>query len=125
MSTSVFYKPIGMTLSTRTHEAMLIYRPEIRKVKRVLFEPVDHVATQKFIEEELEKITVMESEKWNFDFKREKTLNPDGVYKWRPATPQKLARPALRETRLAEEAVEDLYGDPGRSPAPLPRTRRR
>ncbi|KAG5887508.1 hypothetical protein JTB14_036231 [Gonioctena quinquepunctata] len=118
MSTSV-YKPIGL-FQSRTPVKMLFCMPEVKKVKRVLFEPADHAATQKFIDEELKKITVTESERWNFDFKRERTLNPNGVYNWRPVTPQKAIRPIKRRQSLEEYEGDDLYGFPQEIVRPIP-----
>ncbi|XP_023030174.1 uncharacterized protein [Leptinotarsa decemlineata] len=120
MSTSV-YKPIGL-FQSRTPVKMLFCMPEVRKVKRVLFEPTDHAATQKFIDEELQKITVTQSERWNFDFKKERTLNPNGVYNWRPVTPQKAIRPIKRRQSpaLEEFEVEELYGFPQEIVRPVP-----
>ncbi|KAJ8984605.1 hypothetical protein NQ317_006067 [Molorchus minor] len=113
MSTSVIFKPLGLT-----QETMFTCRPEVRKVKRVLFEPIDHAATQKFVEDELEKISVFASEKWNFDFKRERTLNPAGVYKWRPVTPQKTIRPI--KIRSFVEDIDNLYAEPVEIVRPTP-----
>ncbi|KAJ8926386.1 hypothetical protein NQ314_021170 [Rhamnusium bicolor] len=118
MSTSI-YKPLGFSFSSRTPDRMLLCRPEVRKVKRVLFEPVDHVATQKFIDEELSKITILESEKWNFDFIKEETLNANGIYNWRPATPQKTIRPIKTRPGLQEDNQE-FYGEPVEIIRPTP-----
>ncbi|CAG9823131.1 unnamed protein product [Phaedon cochleariae] len=118
MSTSV-YKPLGLFLS-KTPDKMLFCMPEVRKVKRVLFDRPDHVATQKFIDEELEKITVTESERWNFNFKTEKTLNPDGPYNWRPVTPQKAIRPIKRRPAEEEFDCQELYGFPREIIRPIP-----
>lgn len=70
---------------------------QIRKVKRALFGPVDPKATQKFLENELKKISVSKSEKWNFDFKSESTLEPTGAFHWRVATPRKENVPVKRK----------------------------
>ncbi|KAJ8919335.1 hypothetical protein NQ315_003919 [Exocentrus adspersus] len=112
MSTSV-YNPLELTLSSSMPETIFVCSREIRKVKRVLFEPPDQAATQKFVDEELEKIMLLQSEKWNFDFKREKTLNPNGIYQWRVATPQKTIRPVkIRPSDDIEDGIiqEELYG---------------
>ncbi|CAH1973433.1 unnamed protein product [Acanthoscelides obtectus] len=105
MTTSI-YKPLGVSLLSHSPDRMIFCRSDVRKVKRVLFEPVDHVSTQKFLEEELKKVTVTESEKWNFDFKKQKPLS--GAYKWRTATPQMSNRPIKRRSSEDLE-VEDLY----------------
>lgn len=110
MSTSV-YKPLGSSFLTRSPDKIFC-RSEVQKVKRALFGPVDHVETQKFLEEELEKISVTQSETWNFDFIREKTLDPNGRYIWRPATPQKNIRPIKKLPNLKKEDTLELYGQP-------------
>ncbi|XP_019865348.1 uncharacterized protein LOC109594573 [Aethina tumida] len=108
MTTSV-YKPIDFGLS-RTVDKKMFCRPGIQRVKRALFE-VDHEATKKFIKEEFEKIAVTESERWNFDFKRERTLNPDGNLIWYPVAPQIDTRPTKR-TFAPREFVNELYAQP-------------
>lgn len=113
------YKPLGLNFFSKASERMLFSRPEVRKVKRVLFGPVDHAETQKFLEEELEKITVTQSETWNFDFKREQMLNPDGIYNWRPATPQKTIRP-IKKAPAVEVDTHQLYGRPNEIIRPIP-----
>lgn len=113
------YKPLGLNFFSKTSERMLFTPPEVRKVKRVLFGPVDHTETQKFLEEELEKITVTQSETWNFDFKREKMLNPDGIYNWRPATPHKTIRP-IKKAPVVEVETHQLYGRPNEIIRPIP-----
>lgn len=112
MSTSV-YSTVEVPLYSRMPNRMYICNGEIRKVKRVLFEPPDHFATQKFVEEELAKITMLQSEKWNFDFQKEKTLKADGEYQWRLATPQKVTRPCKMRPSVEEEDLQDeLYPEP-------------
>lgn len=113
------YKPLGRDFLAKTSDRMLFSRPEVRKVKRVLFGPVDHAETQKFLEDELEKITVTQSETWNFDFKREQTLNPDGIYNWRPATPHKTIRP-IKKFPVIEVDTQEFYGQPGEIIRPIP-----
>lgn len=113
------YKPIGLNFLAKTPDRMLFSRPEVRKVKRVLFGPVDHTETQKFLEEELEKISVSQSETWNFDFKAEKTLNPDGVYNWRPSTPHKTIRP-IKKVPVMDVDTQQFYGHPTEIIRPIP-----
>lgn len=113
------YKPLGLNFLAKTSERMMFSRPEVRKVKRVLFGPVDHAETQKFLEEELEKIAVTQSETWNFDFKREQTLNPDGIYNWRPATPHKTIRP-IKKFPVIEVDPQEFYGQPTEIIRPIP-----
>lgn len=115
------YKPLGLNFLAKTSERMLFSRPEVRKVKRVLFGPVDHTETQKFLEEELEKITVTQSETWNFDFKREQMLNPDGIYNWRPATPKKAIRPIKnKKFPVVEVDTQEFYAQPNEIIRPIP-----
>lgn len=109
MSTSI-YKPLGSSFLARSPDRIFC-RNEVQKVKRALFGPVDHAETQKFLEEELEKISVTQSETWNFDFIREKTLDPNGRFIWRPATPQKNIRPIKKLPTLEKDTLE-LYGQP-------------
>lgn len=110
MSTSI-YKPLGLSLSANIPDRRMFYRSEVRKVKRALFEPEDHHTTQRFIDEELEKITVTQSTRWNFNFKTEKTLDPDGIYKWSPVTPQKTIIP-IKKPIENDSCVEELYARP-------------
>ncbi|KAF7281132.1 hypothetical protein GWI33_005084 [Rhynchophorus ferrugineus] len=89
-------------MSTRVYSSISLLMPRNqnlpgfnepqRKVKRVLFGPVDPQATQKFIEEEFKKIKTTQSEVWNFDFEKGTILHADGAYDWRPATPNKQIR---------------------------------
>lgn len=113
------YKPLGRNFLTKTSERVVFSRPEVRKVKRVLFGPVDHTETHKFLEEELEKIAVTQSETWNFDFKREQMLNPDGIYNWRPATPHKTIRP-IKKFPVIEVDNHEFYGQPNEIIRPIP-----
>ncbi|XP_056636764.1 uncharacterized protein LOC130445235 [Diorhabda sublineata] len=112
-STSLYCNPIGLLSKTTPH----IYKPDIKKVKRVLFEPVDHIATQKFVEEELEKIRVTKSKEWNFDFENERSLSPNGDFQWKPATPVK-NRPI--KYPLVEFTGHDLYAFPDDVIRPIP-----
>ncbi|CAH0560383.1 unnamed protein product [Brassicogethes aeneus] len=107
MTTSV-YKPIGFPLC-RNVDRKMFCRPGIQKAKRALFE-VDHEATQKFLQEELEKITVNESERWNFDFKQEQTLNPNGNFIWQAVgAPRKINR---GKRPHSPNNIEHLYAQP-------------
>lgn len=112
------YKPLGLNFFSKTSERMLFTRPEVRKVKRVLFGPVDHTETQKFLEEELEKITVTQSETWNFDFKSETMLNPDGIYNCWPATPHKTIRP-IKKVSLVEVETQKFMAGPIKASNPF------
>lgn len=106
MSTSV-YSSSRLSLSSRNQD--LFNRPEVRRVKRILFGPVDHQATQKFIDEELKKIIVTKSEQWNFDFQKERTLSPEGLFEWRPATPKKQLTPLKRKADSEQDITEQYY----------------
>uniref|UniRef100_V5G5E5 Cyclin-dependent kinase inhibitor domain-containing protein n=1 Tax=Anoplophora glabripennis TaxID=217634 RepID=V5G5E5_ANOGL len=120
MSISI-HNPLGLTLCSRMPNSMFLYNNrEVRKVKRVLFGPSDDIATKKFVQEELSKIAVIQSEKWNFDFKREQTLDPNGQYQWRPATPQKTVRPVKTRPTPEDDIQEELYGEPGEVIRPTP-----
>lgn len=113
------YKPLGLNFLAKSSDRMMFSRPEVRKIKRVLFGPVDHAETQKFLEDELEKITVTQSESWNFDFKREQTLNPEGRYIWRPATPHKTIRP-IKKFPVIDVDTQEYYGQPSEIIRPIP-----
>ncbi|XP_066245469.1 uncharacterized protein [Euwallacea similis] len=105
MSPSVF----GSTklLSSRNQDLRMFTKPEqVRKVKRALFGPVDHKATQKFLAEELKKITIEKAEKWNINLKTGRSLNPDGVYDWRLATPTKVILPMRREVQEVDISTQ-------------------
>lgn len=111
MSVSIF-KPI----STYHNYVSNLARsdPKLQKVKKQLFGPTDpeeYIAGQKFIEDELKKSLRIQGARWNFDFENETTLEPDGVYIWRPSTPvTKPARPVKRRpSDDIEFDIEDLY----------------
>ncbi|XP_048522592.1 uncharacterized protein LOC109533540 isoform X2 [Dendroctonus ponderosae] len=109
MSPSV-YSSTRILLSSANPDLRMLNKPEIRKVKRVLFGPVDPKATQKFLENELKKISVTKSEKWNFDFKTETTLEPTGAFHWRAATPRKENVPVKRKVE-EEFDISSQYCD--------------
>lgn len=119
MSIISIYNPL--TLCSGMPNSMFLYNNrEVRKVKRVLFGPPDDVAAKKFVQEELAKITAIQSEKWNFDFQRDQTLDPNGQYQWRPATPQKTNRPAKVRPASEDDVQEELYGEPRQIIRPTP-----
>jgi len=94
MSSAVF-KPInpfvcGATNHKRSPFSDLncVKRERIQRIRRVLFEPVDHVETQKFLDSELQKHMVQQSAKWEFDFKRGVPLLSDNPrYAWKKVIP--------------------------------------
>ncbi|KAK9872176.1 hypothetical protein WA026_016229 [Henosepilachna vigintioctopunctata] len=83
------------------------YNRNLQKVKRQLFGPFDHEADKSFVRQELEKHCTFQSERWNFDFKNERPLNPNGLYDWRPATPIKNTKPLKR--RPSEDVEFDNH----------------
>lgn len=95
MSTSV-YSSARPLLTSNNQEIKRFILPKEQKVSRRLFGPVDPQATKKFIDEEMKKMIVIKSELWNFDFKQERNLDPNGLYDWRPVTPKKQIRPIKR-----------------------------
>ncbi|XP_076062926.1 uncharacterized protein LOC143038002 [Oratosquilla oratoria] len=54
-------------------------RPPVQ-ARRNLFGPVDHDENLKFIHDELNKISQMDTKRWNFDFKQGRPL--EGRYEW-------------------------------------------
>ncbi|CAG9762245.1 unnamed protein product [Ceutorhynchus assimilis] len=87
MSPSV-YGSTRLLLSTTNQDLRMFNKPEVRKVKRILFGPVDRSATQKFIDDERKKLLIDQSNKYNFNFRLEHPL-PEGQFAWRLATPPK------------------------------------
>ncbi|XP_025830619.1 uncharacterized protein LOC112904570 [Agrilus planipennis] len=75
------------------------------KVRRALFEPIDHEETQKFLEQELSKQSVNESEKWEFDFVNERPLKTKGRYEWTVVNSS--SAPDLEKPRKKIEEVYD------------------
>ncbi|XP_060531987.1 uncharacterized protein LOC132705424 [Cylas formicarius] len=113
MSASVYPTHRAMVLSSRNQDTVISNQPEVKKVKRILFGPADPKATQRFIDDELKKILATTSERWNFDFQRERTLNPEGAYDWKPATPKKCIRPIKRRPE-SDFDTSELYCEPCR-----------
>ena len=54
--------------------------PNTSSVRRSLFGPVDHEATQLMCRQECQKLIDEENNRWNFDFEKGTPL--DGQYKW-------------------------------------------
>jgi hypothetical protein len=74
---------------------------EVVRVRRVLFGPVDHEDTRRFVDRELALQQERDSERWGFDFvlERERTSGPGTKrYVWQKVTPnEKIPEPyALR-----------------------------
>ncbi|KAL1505405.1 hypothetical protein ABEB36_004978 [Hypothenemus hampei] len=109
MSPSSVCSATGLLLTSKNRDFKMFSKPEVRKVKRVLFGPVDQKATQKFIDEELKKIMVTKSEKWNFDFKTESTLCKHGLFEWQKATPQKDISRVRSDHNQLELDISDQY----------------
>lgn len=113
MSTSLYCNPLGHFLSKTGPQ----FKPETRKVKRSLFGPIDHVSSQKFLEEELERIRTTQSEKWNFDFQHEVPLSQRGGFQWKSVAPIKI-KP--RKRPINDFEGQDLYAIPDDVIRPTP-----
>ncbi|KAL3267115.1 hypothetical protein HHI36_011255 [Cryptolaemus montrouzieri] len=117
MSVEIYYNKPHNDLFQTSH-----FKKDIQKVKRILFGPVDHEETQRFVTQELERELTHHSERWNFDFKHERPLSPNGAYEWKPATPVKLAKPLKRRPSSEMEFDNhDLYCLPDQICKPKPR----
>lgn len=115
MSASVF-KPIChemRRLRTQTPMDRGSIGKDFPRVRRVLFGPPDHEETRRMLDAELDRQRVNSALKWNFDFLREVTVNPEGRYVWSTATPriEKCKRP-LKRSQFEEEDNVHLYCDP-------------
>lgn len=110
MSTSI-YKPLGLSLSANIPDRRMFYRSEVRKVK-------EHYLNQKTITPRRD----LSTRNWKRSqshsplggtsiFKTEKTLDPDGIYKWSPVTPQKTIIP-IKKPIENDSCVEELYARP-------------
>jgi len=70
-----------------------LHRPDgsaVARVRRVLFGPVDHDDTRRFVDTELASQTERDCERWGFDFvlERERTSGPGTTrYFWQRVTP--------------------------------------
>lgn len=93
-----------------------LHRPdgsEVARVRRVLFGPVDHKDTRRFVDRELALQKERDSERWGFDFvlERERTSGPGTMrYIWQRVTPdEKIPEPyALRGMNyLGKRAVSN------------------
>lgn len=99
-----------------------LHRPDgaaVARVRRVLFEPVDHEDTRQFVEHELALQQERDSERWGFDFlhEKERSSGPGSKrYVWEKVTPhEKIPEPyALRGMQYLGKCAVD--GDD--APAP-------
>ncbi|CAG5104031.1 Similar to cki-1: Cyclin-dependent kinase inhibitor 1 (Caenorhabditis elegans) [Cotesia congregata] len=57
-------------------------RAELAKVRRDLFGPVDHEAARAFVERELKAQSVLDAERWGFDFSLGLPRNTSARYDW-------------------------------------------
>lgn len=62
-------------------------RKPLEKARRLLFGRVNPEDEERFIQNELQRDYSKHCSKWNFNFKEEKTLDPNGDFIWVPATP--------------------------------------
>lgn len=88
----------------------------VLKARRALFGPVDHVQTQRFVEEELARQATSDRERWNFDFVHGLPLGK-GLYEWRVINMNpNAARPTAPTKRRTEDEdffdIADLYCEP-------------
>ncbi|XP_050299261.1 uncharacterized protein LOC126738135 [Anthonomus grandis grandis] len=102
------YGSTRLILPSTNQDLRMFNNSKVKKVKRMLFGPVDPIATQKFLEQEMKKIITAKSEKWNINLETGSTLTADGLYTWRPATPQK-ERVPLRRIDDSETDISDQY----------------
>lgn len=85
----------------------------VRKVRRVLFGPVDHNETKRFFEREFAMKKSKDKERWDFDFDREVPLSPNGTtgrYIWRPEAPKNLPVHVMLKRKRAFNMDEDNSG---------------
>ncbi|XP_023719362.1 uncharacterized protein LOC111870937 [Cryptotermes secundus] len=92
----------------------------VARVRRVLFEPVDHEDTRQFVENELALQQERDSERWGFDFlhEKERSSGPGSKrYVWEKVTPhEKIPEPyALRGMEYLGKCAID--GDDAPAPA--------
>jgi hypothetical protein len=100
-----------------------LHRPDgaaVARVRRILFEPVDHEDTRQFVEHELALQQERDSERWGFDFlhEKERSSGPGSKrYVWEKVTPQeKIPEPyALRGMEYLSKCAVD--GDDAPAPA--------
>lgn len=114
-----------------------LHRPDgaaVARVKRILFEPVDHEDTRQFVEHELALQRERDSERWGFDFLHEKERHSgpgSKRYVWEKVTSQEeIPEPyALRgmeylskcavhgDDAPASAAATTVHGDDAPAPA--------
>lgn len=86
----------------------------VLKARRALFGPVDHVQTQRFLEEEMAKQAAYDRERWEFDFVNELPLSK-GIYEWSLVNVNNMVnvRPLKRRPEDEESFdILDLYCEP-------------
>lgn len=117
MSTTLF-KPIAVDIprirSTLMAERKLLARG-LAGARRALFQPVDPVETQRFLDQELAKQATKDADKWEFNFKLEVPMSPTGRtgrYIWSPVLGGKREYPPKRPLELDVEDISDLYPQP-------------
>ncbi|XP_011167173.3 uncharacterized protein LOC105201035 [Solenopsis invicta] len=62
-------------------------RAELARVRRDLFGPVDHAAARAFAERELRAQSILDADRWGFNFRKgEPQKNDNSRYEWEPLT---------------------------------------
>jgi hypothetical protein len=97
-----------------------LHKPDgsaVARVRRVLFEPVDHEDTRRFVDRELALQKERDSERWGFDFvlERERTNGPGATrYIWqRVSSDEKIPEPyALRGMKYLGKRAVSSDDDP-------------
>lgn len=74
----------------------------VERVRKRLFEPIDHAESKKYVEKQLAAQQEEASKRWNFDFKRGKPRpSNDGTgYEWGPVTAEEVIPEAYALRRL-------------------------
>lgn len=88
----------------------------IERVRKRLFEPMDHAESKKYVEKQLAAQQEEASKRWNFDFKRGKPRpSSDGSYEWGPVNEVIPEAYALRRlpflSKHADINTEDIKED--------------
>lgn len=91
--------------------------PAVARVRRVLFGPVDHEDTRRFVDRELALQQERDSERWGFDFmlERERTSGPGTKrYVWQKViSNEKIPEPyALRGMQYLSKSAVSSHDDP-------------
>lgn len=74
----------------------------VERVRKRLFEPIDHAESKKYVEKQLAQQQEEASKRWNFDFKRGKPRpSSDGTgYEWGPVSADEVIPEAYALRRL-------------------------